>query len=70
MPIVWMNSRKSLTSSIQGLIPRARLLLSLGGTFFLAFWPLIIVTVVTFAVLYLVSSLSVPLLCAFNFLDN
>ncbi|KAM3312867.1 hypothetical protein ACQJBY_032575 [Aegilops geniculata] len=37
----------------QGLVPRAKLLLSLGGTFFLAFGPLIIVTVSLFAGLYL-----------------
>ncbi|CAI0385675.1 unnamed protein product [Linum tenue] len=37
----------------QGLIPRARLLLTIGGTFFLAFGPLILVTVGAFTALYL-----------------
>lgn len=37
----------------KGLVPRAKLLLSLGGTFSLAFGPLIIVTVSLFAGLYL-----------------
>ncbi|XP_062182130.1 uncharacterized protein LOC133886440 [Phragmites australis] len=35
-----------------GLVPRAKSQLSLGGTFFLAFGPLILVTVSLFAVLY------------------
>uniref|UniRef100_M1CF12 Tubulin alpha-6 chain n=1 Tax=Solanum tuberosum TaxID=4113 RepID=M1CF12_SOLTU len=39
---------------LQGLIPRAKLLLTLGGTFFLAFWPLILVTIAAFLALYLV----------------
>ncbi|KAL0356946.1 UNVERIFIED_CONTAM: hypothetical protein Scaly_1380300 [Sesamum calycinum] len=38
---------------IKGLIPRAKLLLTLGGTFFLGFWPLILVTVASFSALYL-----------------
>ncbi|GKV26530.1 hypothetical protein SLEP1_g35817 [Rubroshorea leprosula] len=37
----------------QGLIPRAKLLLSLGGTFSLAFGPLILLTVAFFSALYL-----------------
>ncbi|XP_047087169.1 uncharacterized protein LOC124702840 [Lolium rigidum] len=41
------------SEGIEGLVPRAKLLLSLGGTFFLAFGPLIIVTVSLFAGLYL-----------------
>ncbi|KNA09346.1 hypothetical protein SOVF_154440 [Spinacia oleracea] len=41
------------SEGLEGLIPRAKLLLTLGGTFFLAFWPLIIVTVGSFAALYL-----------------
>ncbi|XP_043709312.1 uncharacterized protein LOC122658422 isoform X2 [Telopea speciosissima] len=36
----------------EGLIPRAKLLLTLGGTFFLGFWPLILVTVTFFSALY------------------
>lgn len=40
----------------QGLFPRAKVLLTLGGTFFLAFWPLILITIASFAALYLVSS--------------
>ncbi|KMT01007.1 hypothetical protein BVRB_9g222680 [Beta vulgaris subsp. vulgaris] len=58
------DSDKSLTNQreqsmalnsegLEGLIPRAKLLLTLGGTFFLAFWPLILVTVGSFAALYL-----------------
>ncbi|CAI9786264.1 unnamed protein product [Fraxinus pennsylvanica] len=41
------------SEGLEGLIPRAKLLLTLGGTFFLAFWPLILVTVASFAALYL-----------------
>ncbi|KAM3312865.1 hypothetical protein ACQJBY_032575 [Aegilops geniculata] len=41
------------SEGFEGLVPRAKLLLSLGGTFFLAFGPLIIVTVSLFAGLYL-----------------
>ncbi|RCV38511.1 hypothetical protein SEVIR_8G158700v4 [Setaria viridis] len=40
------------SEGLQGLVPRAKLLLSLGGTFFLAFGPLILVTVSLFAGLY------------------
>ncbi|KAK6136950.1 hypothetical protein DH2020_029311 [Rehmannia glutinosa] len=41
------------SEGLEGLIPRAKLLLTLGGTFFLAFWPLILVTVAFFSALYL-----------------
>lgn len=41
------------SEGLEGLVPRAKLLLSFGGTFFLAFGPLIIVTVSLFAGLYL-----------------
>ncbi|XP_048570917.1 uncharacterized protein LOC125551679 [Triticum urartu] len=41
------------SEGLEGLVPRAKLLLSLGGTFSLAFGPLIIVTVSLFAGLYL-----------------
>ncbi|KQJ88233.1 hypothetical protein BRADI_4g16510v3 [Brachypodium distachyon] len=41
------------SEGLEGLLPRAKLLLSLGGTFFLAFGPLIIVTLSLFAGLYL-----------------
>ncbi|CAA3024512.1 uncharacterized protein LOC111394655 isoform X1 [Olea europaea subsp. europaea] len=41
------------SEGLEGLIPRAKLLLTLGGTFFLAFWPLILITVASFAALYL-----------------
>ncbi|KAH6773156.1 tubulin alpha-6 chain [Perilla frutescens var. hirtella] len=41
------------SEGLEGLIPRAKLLLTLGGTFFLAFWPLILVTVTCFTALYL-----------------
>ncbi|XP_062197113.1 uncharacterized protein LOC133900049 [Phragmites australis] len=40
------------SEGLEGLVPRAKLLLSLGGTFFLAFGPLILVTVSLFAALY------------------
>ncbi|KAF8694485.1 hypothetical protein HU200_038230 [Digitaria exilis] len=41
------------SEGLEGLVPRAKLLLSLGGTFFLAFGPLILVTISVFAGLYL-----------------
>ncbi|CAO2144408.1 unnamed protein product [Urochloa humidicola] len=41
------------SEGLEGLVPRAKLLLSLGGTFFLAFGPLILVTISLFAGLYL-----------------
>ncbi|KAK3193127.1 hypothetical protein Dsin_024437 [Dipteronia sinensis] len=40
------------SEGLEGLIPRAKLLLTLGGTFFLAFWPLILITVASFSGLY------------------
>ncbi|KAI5576860.1 hypothetical protein POPTR_009G084800v4 [Populus trichocarpa] len=40
------------SEGIEGLIPRAKLLLTLGGTFFLGFWPLILITVAFFSSLY------------------
>ncbi|EPS68323.1 hypothetical protein M569_06449, partial [Genlisea aurea] len=47
------TSRALNSEGLEGLIPRARLLLSLGATFFLGFWPLILVTVASFSALYL-----------------
>ncbi|KAJ6310373.1 hypothetical protein OIU76_015161 [Salix suchowensis] len=41
------------SEGLEGLIPRAKLLLTLGGTFFLGFWPLILITVALFSCLYL-----------------
>ncbi|KAI7752250.1 hypothetical protein M8C21_027811 [Ambrosia artemisiifolia] len=41
------------SEGLEGLIPRAKVLLTLGGTYFLAFWPLILVTVVSFSAVYL-----------------
>ncbi|KAL2537279.1 hypothetical protein Fot_18670 [Forsythia ovata] len=41
------------SEGLEGLIPRAKLLVTLGGTFFLAFWPLILVTFASFTALYL-----------------
>ncbi|KAI3755478.1 hypothetical protein L1987_55279 [Smallanthus sonchifolius] len=41
------------SEGLEGLIPRAKVLLTLGGTFFLAFWPLILVTVASFSAVYL-----------------
>ncbi|RDX76136.1 hypothetical protein CR513_43908, partial [Mucuna pruriens] len=40
------------SEGLEGLIPRAKLLLTIGGTFFLGFWPLILVIVATFSALY------------------
>ncbi|PIA55146.1 hypothetical protein AQUCO_00800106v1 [Aquilegia coerulea] len=40
------------SEGLEGLIPRAKLLLTLGGTFFLAFGPLILITVAFFSVLW------------------
>ncbi|KAK9110826.1 hypothetical protein Sjap_018886 [Stephania japonica] len=40
------------SEGLEGLIPRARLLVTLGGTFFLAFGPLILITVAFFSALY------------------
>ncbi|KAI0493319.1 hypothetical protein KFK09_027596 [Dendrobium nobile] len=40
------------SEGIEGLFPRAKLLLTIGGTFFLGFWPLILITVSAFAALY------------------
>lgn len=40
------------SEGIEGLVPRAKLLLTIGGTFFLGFWPMILITVGTFAALY------------------
>ncbi|KAF6142165.1 hypothetical protein GIB67_037083 [Kingdonia uniflora] len=40
------------SEGLEGLVPRAKLLLTLGGTFFLGFWPLILITVTVFAALY------------------
>ncbi|KAJ1697035.1 hypothetical protein LUZ63_005547 [Rhynchospora breviuscula] len=40
------------SEGLEGLIPRAKLLLSIGSTFFLGFWPLITLTFGVFAILY------------------
>uniref|UniRef100_A0A7N0UEA2 Uncharacterized protein n=1 Tax=Kalanchoe fedtschenkoi TaxID=63787 RepID=A0A7N0UEA2_KALFE len=40
------------SEGLEGLIPRAKLLLTLGGTFFLAFRPLILATIAIFSALY------------------
>ncbi|KAL8209558.1 hypothetical protein R6Q57_006290 [Mikania cordata] len=41
------------SEGLEGLIPRAKVLLTLGGTYFLAFWPLILVTVASFSAVYI-----------------
>lgn len=41
------------SEGLEGLIPRAKLLLTLGGTFFLGFGPLILITAAVFSGLYL-----------------
>ncbi|KAL3614377.1 hypothetical protein CASFOL_042451 [Castilleja foliolosa] len=49
-----MEKSMALNSEgLEGLIPRAKLLLTLGGTFFLAFLPLILMTVASFSALNL-----------------
>ncbi|KAL6347564.1 hypothetical protein AAG906_026089 [Vitis piasezkii] len=40
------------SEGLEGLIPRAKLLLTIGGTFFLGFGPLILITVAFFCALY------------------
>ncbi|KAG1341855.1 hypothetical protein COCNU_05G000840 [Cocos nucifera] len=40
------------SEGLEGLVPRAKLLLTIGGTFFWGFWPLILITVAFFAALY------------------
>ncbi|XP_042508602.1 uncharacterized protein LOC122084438 [Macadamia integrifolia] len=40
------------SEGLEGLIPRAKLLLTLGGTFFLGFWPAILLIVAFFSALY------------------
>ncbi|KAE8663763.1 Pyruvate kinase family protein isoform 1 [Hibiscus syriacus] len=46
------------SEGLEGLVPRAKLLLTLGGTFFLGFWPLILSTIIFFSALYLYFGLS------------
>ncbi|KAJ9159356.1 hypothetical protein P3X46_024865 [Hevea brasiliensis] len=41
------------SEGLEGLIPRAKLLLTTGATFFLGFWPLILITVTFFFALYI-----------------
>ncbi|CAL9198490.1 unnamed protein product [Musa hybrid cultivar] len=41
------------SEGLEGLIPRAKLLLTIGGTFFLGFWPLILITLGLFLALYI-----------------
>ncbi|KAL7002923.1 hypothetical protein U1Q18_004081 [Sarracenia purpurea var. burkii] len=48
------------SEGLEGLIPRAKLLLSIGGTFFLGFWPLILVTIALFVALDLSTHDSTP----------
>ncbi|KAK9270502.1 hypothetical protein L1049_026082 [Liquidambar formosana] len=40
------------SEGLEGLIPRAKVLLTTGGTFFIGFWPLILITVAFFSALY------------------
>ncbi|KAH1230910.1 hypothetical protein GmHk_10G030258 [Glycine max] len=40
------------SEGLEGLVPRAKLLLTIGGTFFLGFGPLILIIVATFSALY------------------
>ncbi|KAF2320776.1 hypothetical protein GH714_030672 [Hevea brasiliensis] len=41
------------SEGLEGLIPRAKLLLTTGATFFLGFWPLILIIVTFFSALYI-----------------
>jgi len=41
------------SEGLEGLIPRGRVLLTLGGTFFFVFWPLILATVTFFSAVYI-----------------
>jgi hypothetical protein len=41
------------SEGLEGLFPRAKLLLTIGGTFFFGFWPLILITIALFSALYL-----------------
>ncbi|CAA7399433.1 unnamed protein product [Spirodela intermedia] len=45
----WARSMALNSEGLEGLIPRARLLLTTGATFFLGFWPLIIITIGLFS---------------------
>ncbi|XWS39843.1 hypothetical protein CRYUN_Cryun18bG0089400 [Craigia yunnanensis] len=47
------RSMKLNSEGFEGLVPRAKLLLTIGGTFFLGFWPLILSTIAFFSALYL-----------------
>ncbi|MQL86819.1 hypothetical protein Taro_019352 [Colocasia esculenta] len=40
------------SEGLEGLIPRAKLLLTVGATFFLGFWPLMLITIAFFSALY------------------
>ncbi|GAB4838360.1 hypothetical protein Ancab_027894 [Ancistrocladus abbreviatus] len=40
------------SEGLEGLVPRAKLLLRLGGTFFFGFWPMILITLAVFWALY------------------
>lgn len=59
IPIISDNNTYFVT---QGLIPRAKLLLTIGGTFFLGFWPLILITLGLFLALYIVRFQRIPAL--------
>ncbi|KAJ4886250.1 hypothetical protein Rs2_25998 [Raphanus sativus] len=41
------------SEGLEGLIPRVKILLTTGGTFFLGFWSLIVLTLGAFSALYL-----------------
>ncbi|KAG6793066.1 hypothetical protein POTOM_002250 [Populus tomentosa] len=54
------------SEGLEGLIPRAKLLLTIGGAFFLGFWPLILIIVASFSALYSLASLILFVLCLVN----
>ncbi|KAK9286261.1 hypothetical protein L1049_014648 [Liquidambar formosana] len=56
------------SEGLEGLIPRAKILLTIGGTFFLGFGPLILITIAFFSALYLVSFFSSLLVCFMSLL--
>ncbi|KAL5988349.1 hypothetical protein ACLOJK_036113 [Asimina triloba] len=50
--LAWLKLASDNWIEGKGLIPRAKLLLTTGGTFFIGFWPLILITVGFFSALY------------------
>ncbi|KAJ6424461.1 hypothetical protein OIU84_025278 [Salix udensis] len=56
------------SEGLEGLIPRAKLLLAIGGAFFMGVWPLILITVASFSAVYsVVEILAFIKPCKFSF---